>query len=482
MGLHREAPGPPPGPLASLMWVEWCMTWAEGRADDRFHGTELPASGRVGPTVTVNIAAVLSTVVFLPAAEASASGAVFVQPPPFAERFWFLALLVFVTTLLVALLARWQLASHRKVKERLEHEVQIRTEEIERTSEILRRINEGIGLEEILDLVYESFRPLIPYNRIGYAELLDDDTRVGSVWTRTDADEPLIPVGFEVPIGKTSLGGVLERGEPRILNDLEAYLHDHPGSLSTRLIVKEGMRSSLTVPLRGLDRAQGFLFFSCRRTNVYTADHVRIIQRLASQLAVIIGKSRLHEELVVTTWNLEEANRRLEELATSDALTGLGNRRFFEERLEAEWRRQMRLGRSLALLMVDVDHFKKYNDARGHQEGDFCLQKISAILQSMTRRAGDVVARWGGEELAVLLPEMELEQACEVAENLRRAVEEAHLDHPASPVAPVVTISVGCTATVPTPNRAPQELVTTADAALYRAKASGRNRVEGCGP
>jgi len=419
-----------------------------------------------------------AAVVLLTSAVAVARGGTFTPKAPSTDIFWFVALIVFVTTLLVALIARWQLLGHRRMQERLEQEVRIRTEEIERTAEILQRINQGVGLEEVLELIYQSFHPLIPYNRIGYAALFEDGAKVGAVWARTDADEALIPVGYEVPLHTTSLGDVLEKGEPRVLNDLEDYLRRHPDSESTDLIIQEGMRSSLTVPLEGLDRAQGFLFFSSRQTGAYSGEHVRIIQRLASQLAVIIGKSRLHEDLVVATWNLEEANRRLEELATSDPLTGLDNRRAFEDRLESEWRRQMRRSRPLALVMVDVDHFKEFNDARGHQEGDRCLQKISGLIASATRRAGEMAARWGGEEFAMLLPDLDADEARRMAETLRRTVEEERIPHPASPVAPVVTISAGVATIVPAATGSARDLVKIADSALYRAKASGRNRVE----
>jgi len=421
----------------------------------------------------------ISGAFLFPCATASALGAVSTQLPSLAGELWFRALLVFVTTLLVALLARWQLLAHRRSEERLEQEVKVRTEEINQTAEILRRINEGIDVEETLDLVYDSFQAIVPYNRIGYAELLDEGARVGAVWARTDAEESLLPVGYELPMEKTSLGQVLERRKPRILNDLEAYLRQRPESESTRLMVDEGMRSSLTVPLYGLGRTQGLLFFSSRRANAYTPDHVRIIQRLASQLAVIIGKSRLHEELIVATWNLEEANRRLESLARVDPLTGLGNRRFFEDRLESEWRRQLREEQPLGLILVDVDHFKEFNDTYGHQAGDRCLQKIAGVLQSVARRAGDEVARWGGEELVVLLPKVGFEGTRRVAEDLRIQVAGLEIEHTSSPVLPFVTISAGFTAVVPSPAHTPDQLVRAADSALYRAKETGRNRIEG---
>ncbi|HHQ47454.1 MAG TPA: diguanylate cyclase [Acidobacteria bacterium] len=450
-----------------------------GKMDKRSHGEVTRTRGGRFPSAGPLFLGVLGEVLFAPPAGASATGAVSSQFSSMAGRVWFEALLVFVTILLVAMLAWRELRVRRKAEQWLAHEVRMRTEEIERTGEILQRINEGVGVEEVLELVWETFRPLIPYDRISYAELLDGGGRVGVVWVRSSSDEIRLPVGFEALTAGTSLSAVLEQNEPRILNDLQAYLREHPDSVPTRLIVEEGMRSSLTVPLRGLEQVQGFLFFNSREPGAYTADHVRIIQRLASQLGVIIGKSRLHEELIVAKWNLEEANRRLESLARIDPLTGLGNRRFFEDRLESEWRRQLREGGSLGLILVDLDNFKEYNDTYGHQAGDVCLRKVAGVLQSVARRAGDEVARWGGEELAVLLPGVDAEGARRVAEELRREVTELKMEHRNSPVAPFVTISVGCASLIPSPGHGSEELVRAADTALYRAKENGKNRIEG---
>jgi diguanylate cyclase (GGDEF)-like protein len=174
---------------------------------------------------------------------------------------------------------------------------------------------------------------------------------------------------------------------------------------------------------------------------------------------------------------LNQALQQMEQLATHDSLTGLGNRRLFERALEAEWNRALRETRSIALLLLDADCFKSYNDLYGHPAGDACLCLIASALKPVVRREGDLAARYGGEEFIVLLPGSDLEDARTIAESIRQHVAELNLDHSGNRHT-VVTVSVGCSAIVPVSHRRPEELVKAADLALYAAKHKGRNRVE----
>jgi diguanylate cyclase (GGDEF)-like protein len=165
----------------------------------------------------------------------------------------------------------------------------------------------------------------------------------------------------------------------------------------------------------------------------------------------------------------------LEQLATRDGLTGLANRRCFDDTLYAEWSRAMRQKQPLSLLMVDVDNFKAYNDAHGHLGGDECLKRIAGAVAG-EMRANDLVARYGGEEFAVILPNQSLKGAAIVAERIRRRVEQLHM--PGQPAAARnVTVSIGAATAYASPEASASELVATADAALYRAKHMGRNRI-----
>jgi diguanylate cyclase (GGDEF)-like protein len=169
------------------------------------------------------------------------------------------------------------------------------------------------------------------------------------------------------------------------------------------------------------------------------------------------------------------AQTALEQLATRDGLTGLANRRCFDNTLQAEWARAMRQQQPLSLLMVDVDNFKAYNDANGHLGGDECLKRIATAVAS-EMRTNDLVARYGGEEFAVILPNQSLKGAACVAERIRTRVEQLQVPNRLA-LGEHVTVSVGAATALASPDHSASELVAIADAALYRAKHMGRNRI-----
>lgn len=167
----------------------------------------------------------------------------------------------------------------------------------------------------------------------------------------------------------------------------------------------------------------------------------------------------------------------LREMVWRDGLTGLRNRRAFDEHLDSVWAQATRESHTVGLLLIDIDHFKAYNDACGHQQGDACLQRVAAVIKGFARRPLDMVARYGGEEIVVVLYQMATERTLELAEDLRRAVERLRIAHPQSPTAPVVTVSVGAASVRPVEGRSPEGLVQLADEALYSAKHATRNCV-----
>nr|WP_319564307.1 two-component regulator propeller domain-containing protein [uncultured Rhodoferax sp.] len=177
------------------------------------------------------------------------------------------------------------------------------------------------------------------------------------------------------------------------------------------------------------------------------------------------------------TDELRLANEHLSRLSFVDALTGLANRRRFDDALAEEWRRANRHQTPLALVMADIDGFKLYNDALGHQEGDHCLTAVAGVFLRAAGRAGDLAARYGGEEMVFLMPGADHAAAWSMAEGLRAACEALAIPHPTSPVGPVVTISLGVASCIPSADTSAETLLAQADAALYRAKESGRNRV-----
>ncbi len=190
------------------------------------------------------------------------------------------------------------------------------------------------------------------------------------------------------------------------------------------------------------------------------------------------------EELRKRDMQLSEEKDRAENLAekllilsTRDGLTGIANRRHFDEYMAKEWNRAVRSNLELSLILCDIDYFKSYNDRYGHQQGDRCLQQISLVLEEYTRREGDLAARYGGEEFAIILPDTTHENALIHAEKIRAAVEKEAIRHEASSVANVVTISMGLATIRPDRSVFSSRLIADADKLLYQAKSEGRNRV-----
>jgi diguanylate cyclase (GGDEF)-like protein len=181
-------------------------------------------------------------------------------------------------------------------------------------------------------------------------------------------------------------------------------------------------------------------------------------------------RRRMSEELRTT-------NARLTTLASLDGLTGIANRRSLDEAFAREWKRAIRVQSPLSFLMVDLDHFKQFNDLYGHHAGDLCLKAVAEVLGGHLRRASDVAARFGGEEFALLLPHTSLKEACDLAETIRLAVVALSLHHEGSPWG-TVTISMGCCSVTPSRGDDQVSMFQSADAALYLAKQAGRNCVQ----
>jgi len=173
---------------------------------------------------------------------------------------------------------------------------------------------------------------------------------------------------------------------------------------------------------------------------------------------------------------LKRAYDEVEKLAVVDALTGLANRRRFDEYLAAEWRRGIRERQPLSMVLVDVDLFKPYNDTYGHVQGDVCLKKLAETAMEVVTRAGDLVARFGGEEFAIVMPNTDETGALSIAQQLSNAVSRSRINHEGSPYG-VVTISSGCATVVPQLGLNSCHLIELADSAMYLAKRQGRNRV-----
>lgn len=185
---------------------------------------------------------------------------------------------------------------------------------------------------------------------------------------------------------------------------------------------------------------------------------------------VVMARVALHLQVV-------RQRRMLERLANIDGLTELANRRRFDELYEQEWQRAIQSGRPLSLALLDIDAFKQFNDRYGHPAGDRALRSVARTAGAAMRRPGDLAARYGGEELLLLLPETDAQSAHAIAETLRAAIAGLAIPHEASSVAPVLTVSIGGATFDPAGDEQPFELFEAADAQLYRAKQAGRDQV-----
>lgn len=219
---------------------------------------------------------------------------------------------------------------------------------------------------------------------------------------------------------------------------------------------------------------------------------MRAVLRLVANLYQVLSQQNkelaranqaLEERVAERTSELEAANQKLQQAyqqleahSRMDGLLQIANRKYFDVRLKEAWASALRSKQPLGLLMIDVDHFKRYNDSYGHQAGDACLQTVARAVQSAMLRETDMVARYGGEELAVILPDTDAAGAIAVAERVVSAVEAQALAHKASDTAAVVTVSVGVSSETPRKKSNEMHLVSQADEALYRAKRAGRNR------
>ena len=211
-------------------------------------------------------------------------------------------------------------------------------------------------------------------------------------------------------------------------------------------------------------------------------DEVELLARVYSALRLKretdCRKSR-ELELLQVKRQLEEANHNLQKMSFVDGLTGIANRRRFDDSLLSEWNFAALAKRPLSLIFLDIDYFKNYNDTYGHLIGDECLKQVALAINNLLKRTRDIFARYGGEEFAAVLPNTDMQGALTVAESIRAEIESLMIPHTSSPVNKYVTISLGVASVIPGEDFAPNTIINDADKALYLAKQEGRNRIVG---
>jgi diguanylate cyclase (GGDEF)-like protein len=346
--------------------------------------------------------------------------------------------------------------------------VELRIEQAGRTPEVFINSRPGHTAAATTpsltrQLVYEPYAGAAEV--LGSLVLVGDD---GVLWARMRAE--IVDIVVTQAVQSLLLAGLIMwmfnrsvtlhvRFVARHLNDLT------PATLGRALRLRRpaGHGDELTLLEAGVNDLQGKLSAYIERQKQDERD-------LAAH------RDRLAELVAEQTTELRAANQRLEELTRSDPLTGLANRRHFDELKEIEFRRAQRLGQPMSVLMCDVDFFKRYNDAYGHAQGDRCLQAVADALRNNFARAGELVARIGGEEFAVLLPGSDMGHARTAAERLRRRVAELAIPHTGSPIG-VITLSIGLAQYDAATMDQFDQLLHQADQALYRAKSQGRDRI-----
>ncbi len=310
--------------------------------------------------------------------------------------------------------------------------------------------------------------------------LVDDQAMVGEAIRRMLADEtdiefhycqdPTLAVGKATEIKPTIILQDL------VMPDVDGYTllkfyRANPATSSTPVIIL----SSREDPK---DKSHAFEIGASDYL-VKLPDRIELVARIRAHSKTYLlqlQRDEAYEEMKRLQEQLTESNAILQRLSTMDGLTGLANRRHFDETLEAEWRIGLRDKTILAVIMIDIDFFKKYNDGYGHQGGDDCLKGVAKILGETVHRAGDFVARYGGEEFVVILRSTDAKGAAVLAEQMRANVEAQHIPHAYSAVADHVSISLGVAAMHPDHSASPADLLARADEALYKAKEQGRNR------
>ena len=346
--------------------------------------------------------------------------------------------------------------------------------ELTRLFQVVHKVERGLLVEDVLDRIFEGFSGILPYDRIGCAFLSDGGVRLTAYWARSNLGSPRITKGYSQQMAGSSLQEVFRTGEPRIMNDLESYLAANPGSDATKRIVAEGGRSGLTCPLFVDGHPLGVLFFTSHEKNAYRDIHQAVFRQIAEEVATVIDKSRLFQELVESNQFLIRQAEHLKIAANRDALTGVLNRGAIMVVLEQQTRAAGVLGKPLGVIMADIDHFKRINDTYGHGAGDTALREFTRRL-SGELRPNDFLGRYGGEEFLLLIGDTNREQLMRIANRLRLAIAETPFN--LRTASETITASFGVA--LASVSVAPlQALVDTADRALYAAKAGGRNRCE----
>lgn len=346
--------------------------------------------------------------------------------------------------------------THRLIAERLGRVVNIQRE----------MVHERLNIEALMQVITERAQE-IAHADGAVVEMHEDDCMVYRAASGIMAQHK----GMRIPFAESMSGLSIVQGKVLACADSETDRRVNRDACR-----KVGLRSMVVVPLSHKGESVGVLKVAYAKPKAYTDDHIATLEMMASVLSSTLNDAATTDALVTANTLLNETNSlletqkdQLEIMATTDVLTGLKNHRYFQEKLMEEYQRSLRYKAPFSLLLLDVDHFKAFNDLYGHPAGDAALKQVGTILKTVARET-DCVARYGGEEFALILPNTDKEGAIIIAERLRKAVETAVWEHRA------VTVSVGISTFGEQVENAHGH-VEAADQALYLSKAAGRNHV-----
>ncbi|GGA13145.1 GGDEF domain-containing response regulator [Okeania sp. KiyG1] len=348
---------------------------------------------------------------------------------------------------------------------------------------VIDRINQSLDLEEILETTVESVREFLQCDRVIIYRFLPNSH--GIVEKESLAPNCMSLLGMTIVDPCFPNSNILERYKQGYFNIINNIDRSGKQQCHVDMLRDFQVKANIVLPIlipnetenkNQIDNSEinvwGLLIaHHCRENRQWEISETNLLRRLAAQTAIAIQQAQFYQRL-------EKLNQELKAIAYIDDLTGVFNRRHFEQKFKQEWRRLAREEAVISIIMLDIDYFKPYNDTYGHQQGDKCLQQIAIAIQAVVKRPGDFVARYGGEEFVVVLPNTPIEGALKVAENIRIEIEALKIPHQASATSQWVTSSLGVADSNCAKTSNPERLLKAADTALYNAKTSGRNRIE----
>ncbi|MBN2497590.1 MAG: diguanylate cyclase [Deltaproteobacteria bacterium] len=348
-----------------------------------------------------------------------------------------------------------ELEKKNELIEQTNQNLKKRLGELELLFQVTQALSSTLDPDRVIETIKELIGTTLGFHR--FSILLMDEQREKLVIRSVFGPHvPGASAGDPVSLDEPLLAEAIRSGEPYLLRDTSGIERSSP----MEKILTESS-SFLSIPMRARDRFLGLLNFTRSGRDAFGPDEIKFLTSLARHSAMAILNAQLYQEKL--------------ELSVTDELTGLANRRLFQTRFEHEWNRSNRFSSPLSLLMVDIDHFKRYNDTNGHLLGDRVLAKVAKILQANTRKV-DTLARYGGEEFIVLLPGQDKATAASVADKLRQAVSSAEFPRMHTQPLGHVSITLGVS-TWPGDADNPRDLLDRADLAMYMAKRNGRNQV-----